>query len=193
MVGADIDRVPFRHFAIGEGHHVGGQTQGGFGREDVGAAREIFLDDIVLGGAGQIGPLRPLGLGRRDIERQQPGRRRVDRHGRVHLPKRNAVEQGLHVAQMADRHADLADLALGQRMVGIVAGLGRQVERHRETRLAPRKIRSIELVALRSRGMARISAKKPGFVPFFRFIRWSCTHGGIPLARIITQFQRLTR
>jgi hypothetical protein len=52
---------------------------------------------------------------------------RVDRHRGVHLLERDAVEQRAHVAEMADGHADLADFARA-RVVGIVAGLGRQVE-----------------------------------------------------------------
>ena len=38
----------------------------------------------------------------------------VDRHRRVHLVGRHAVEQRLHVPEMGDRHADLADLAACQ-------------------------------------------------------------------------------
>ena len=37
-----------------------------------------------------------------------------------------------HVAEMRDRHADLADLAARQRMIAVVAGLCRQVEGDRE-------------------------------------------------------------
>ena len=41
-----------------------------------------------------------------------------------------------HVAQVADRDADLADLAAGELVVRVVAGLGRQVEGDRQTGLA---------------------------------------------------------
>ena len=41
-----------------------------------------------------------------------------------------------HVAEMGDRHADLADLAAGERVVAVVAGLGRQIEGDREAGLA---------------------------------------------------------
>jgi hypothetical protein len=37
---------------------------------------------------------------------------------------------------MADRHADLADLALGLRMIAVVAGLGRQIEGDRKAGLS---------------------------------------------------------
>ena len=37
-----------------------------------------------------------------------------------------------HLAEVRDRHADLADLAPGEDVVGVVAGLGREVERDRQ-------------------------------------------------------------
>ena len=46
------------------------------------------------------------------------------------------LEQRPHVADVRDGNADLADLAAGQHMVGIIAGLGRQVEGHRKAGLA---------------------------------------------------------
>ena len=67
-------------------------------------------------------------LGGDDVEREQPRRRRVDRHRRVHLVERDAVEQRVHVALVRDGHADLADLAARELVVGVVAGLRRQVE-----------------------------------------------------------------
>ena len=42
----------------------------------------------------------------------------------------------MHVALVRDRHADLADLAAGQLVVGVVAGLGGQVEGDRQAGLA---------------------------------------------------------
>ena len=76
-------------------------------------------------------------LGRDDVERQQPGRRRVDRHRRVHLVERDAVHQLRHVAAVGDRHADLADLAAGELVVGVVAGLGRAGRRRPRGRSGP--------------------------------------------------------
>ena len=54
MIGADIDRIEFRHLRCGEGDGVGGETKTGLRRKDIGAARQIFLDDVVLGGALQL-------------------------------------------------------------------------------------------------------------------------------------------
>src|SRR6185312_10414972 len=78
--------------------------------------------------------------------------------------ERDAVEQGAHVAEMADRHADLADLALGQRMIAVVAGLGRQIEGDRQACLTAREIGPVEFVGLGGRRMAGIGPDEPGLV-----------------------------
>ena len=130
MIGADIDRIPLRHFFGREQDHVLAQPHRGRRRENIGAARQIFLDDVVLRRALQGGARHALFVGQRDIERQQPGRGGVDRHRRVHRAGRDAVEQRAHIAEMADRHADFADLAFG--LVAVITGLRRQIEGDRE-------------------------------------------------------------
>ena len=54
--------------------------------------------------------------------------------------ERDVVEQPAHLAEVRDRDADLADLAAGQRVVRVVAGLGRQVEGDREAGLPLREV-----------------------------------------------------
>ena len=161
VVGADIDRVPFRHFADREGDHVGGQFEARTRREDMGAAGQVFLDDIVLGGAAESAPRHPGFFSRRDIKRQQPGCRGIDGHRGIHLVQGNIPKQGLHVTQMADWHADLADFAQGQGMVRIVAGLGRQVESHRKAGLSAPQIGAEEGVRFGRRSMPGIGPEKP--------------------------------
>ena len=90
----------------------------------------------------------PLLLGDHLVEREQPHRGRVDRHRRVHLGERDAVEQRAHVAEVRDRHADLADLAAGELVVGVVAGLRRQVEGDRQPGLALGQVAPVERVGL---------------------------------------------
>ena len=138
-------------------------------------AREVLLDDVVLRRAGQLLADR-LGLGavgRVDagllerghlVEREQPHRRGVDRHRRVHLGERDVVEQRAHVAEVADRHADLADLAARQLVVGVVAGLGRQVEGDGQPGLALGEVAPVERVGLGRRGVAGVGAHQPGLV-----------------------------
>ena len=93
VVAADVGRVPVRHLVDREGDRVGDQPHRGLGREGVGAAREVLLDDVVLGRALELGALDPVLLGDGDVEAQQPGGGGVDRHRGVHLVERDAVEQ----------------------------------------------------------------------------------------------------
>ncbi len=76
--------------------------------------------------------------------RQQHRRRCVDRHADADFVERDAVQERFHVAQAGDRHADLADLALGERVVSVVADLRGQIEGNGETGLP---LRNQELVA----------------------------------------------
>ena len=64
-----------------------------------------------------------------------------------------------------DRDADLADLAAGELVVGVVAGLGRQVEGDREAGLALGQVAPVERVGLGRRGVPGVRAHDPGAVP----------------------------
>jgi hypothetical protein len=65
---------------------------------------------------------------------------------------------------VAHGHTDLADLASGQLVVGVVARLRRQVERHRQTRLALGQVAPVELVGPLGGGVARVGPDHPGTV-----------------------------
>jgi hypothetical protein len=52
VVAADADRVEAGQFAGAVGHEVRREAQGGTRRVDVGAARDVLLEDVVLSGAG---------------------------------------------------------------------------------------------------------------------------------------------
>ncbi len=101
-------------------------------------------------------------LGGDDVERQQPRGGRVDRHRRVHLAERDAVHQRGHVAAVGDRDADLADLAARELVVGVIARLRGQVERHRQARLALFEVAPVELVGGLRRRVTRVRAHHPG-------------------------------
>ena len=197
MIGADIHRIPFRHFARGEQDRVLDQPHRGRRREHVSAARQVFFDNVILRRALQLGPRHALLVGDCDIKREQPGSRRVDGHRGVHLAKRDRREQRPHVAEMADRHADLADFALGLRMVAVVAGLGRQIEGDRKAGLPLAQILAIELVRRSGGRMPGIGPEDPGFIAQ-RFVAARLVgHRSSPLsgATTVTRFllQRNTR
>ena len=165
VVAAHVDRVPLGHAGHRIGDHVGGQPHRRPRREHVGAAGQVLLDDVVLRGAGQPGDVGALLLGDDLVQRQQPHRRGVDRHRGVGLLQRDAVEQGPHVAQVPDRDADPADLAAGQHMVGVIPGLGGQVERHRQAGLPLGQVPPEQRVGLPRGRMPGIGPHQPGPVP----------------------------
>ena len=101
-------------------------------------------------------------LGRHDVAREHRQHGAVHGHRHGHLVERDAVEQDLHVLDGIDRHARLADVAHDARMIGIVAAMRREIERHRQAHLARREIGAIELVALLGGREAGVLAHRPG-------------------------------
>ncbi len=101
-------------------------------------------------------------LGDGDVEAEQPGGGRVDRHRGVHLVERDPVEQLVHVAAVGDRDADLADLAAGEDVVRVIAGLGGQVEGDGEAGLALGQVAPVELVGAPGVGVPGVGAHHPG-------------------------------
>jgi hypothetical protein len=79
----------------------------------------------------------------------------------VHPVERDAAQERLHVAAVRDRHADLADLAPRQLVVGVVARLRRQVERDRQPGLALGQVRAVQLVRLRRGRVSRVGPHHP--------------------------------
>ncbi len=62
---------------------------------------------------------------------------------------------------MAHWHANLSDFTLRQQMIGVVAGLRRQIESDRKAGLALSKIAPVELIGLGGCRVARIGADQP--------------------------------
>jgi hypothetical protein len=103
-------------------------------RIDVGAARDVLLQHIVLDCPRKFADLAPGALRRDDVQRQQDRRGRVDGHRRGDLLQVDAVEQAHHVLNGIDGHADFAHFAHGKRVVGIKPDLRRQIERDTQSR-----------------------------------------------------------
>ncbi|HTU03278.1 MAG TPA: methylmalonyl-CoA mutase family protein [Candidatus Sulfotelmatobacter sp.] len=132
VVTADRDGVPLGHLTPRPGKHVGDDAQGRPRRVDVGAARDVFLEDVVLDGAREIAPVRSLPLGDQRVQGEQDGRGRVDGHGGRDGLERNALEEGFHVGQGRNRHTDASDFPGRHGVIGIEPHLGGQVEGYRE-------------------------------------------------------------
>ena len=129
---------------------------------DVGAAGDVLLEHVVLDRAGQRRRIDPLLLPDQLVEEQQHGRRGVDGHRGRDLVEGDALEQPAHVGQGIDGHPDLADLARGHRVVGVVAHLGGQVEGDAEPGLAVLEQVAEAGVGLGGRPEAGVLAHRPG-------------------------------
>ena len=132
VIAADRDRVPAGDPLAAVGEQVGGQAQRAVRRVDEVAARDVLLEDVVLGGAAQLLGRDALLLAHQLVEQQQHRGRGVDRHRGRDLVERDPVERGAHVVDRVDRHAGAAHLAQAARIVGVQAELGRQIEGHRQ-------------------------------------------------------------
>ena len=161
VVAGDGDRVPSRHLLAAVREDVGDQPQRLLRRVDVGAAGDVLLEHVVLDGAGELLAADALALADELVEQHQQRRRGVDRHRGRHLVERDAVEQHPHVLDRVDRDADLADLAVCDRRVGVVAHLGRQVERHRQAGGASLDQLVVALVGLLGRAEAGVLPHRP--------------------------------
>ncbi len=88
-------------------------------------------------------------------------------HGAVHghryrdLVERNGLEEELHVLDRVDGHAGLADVADDARMVGVVAAMGGEVERHRYALRAGGERLAIEGVGFLGGGETGVLADGP--------------------------------
>ena len=188
VVRADIDRVPLGQVPVAIFSDITDQFQAWRGRKDIGAARKILLDDIVLHRAPERGNIRPLLLGYRDIKRELPGGGGVDGHRGVHPRQRNILKQAPHIAQVANRHANLANLAVRQNVIAVIAGLGGQIKSHAQPGLAFCQIVTVKRVGGPGSGMARIGAKQPwlvfGWHGFLLFVLY-CTAQKIAQATIL--------
>ena len=161
VVAADRDRVPVRDPLGAVREQVRRQPHRGPRREDVVPARDVLLEDVVLDGAAERSRRHALLLGDELVEEEQERRRRVDRHRGRDLVERDSGQQDLHVGDGVDRHARAADLAEGARVVGVVAELGRQVERDREAGLAAIEEVAVARVRLLRGGEAGVLPDRP--------------------------------
>ena len=108
------------------------QADGALRRVDEVAARDVFLEDVVLRRAAKLLRRDPLLLANQLVEQQQHRRGSVDRHRGRDLIEGDPVEGRAHVLDRVDRDARPSDLAERARVVRVQPQLRRQVECHAE-------------------------------------------------------------
>ena len=106
--------------------------------------------------------LNALLFGRHHVTRQHRQHRAVHGHGHTHLVQRNLVEQNLHVLDRVDRHTGLAHVAGHARVVGVVAAVRGQIERHRHALPAGRQRLAVKRVGFFGGRKTGVLANGPG-------------------------------
>ncbi len=119
------------------------------------------LEDVVLDRTRQLLQRAALLQSGHDVEGQHGQHGAVHGHRHRHAVERNAVEEHLHVLHRADRHAGLAHVAHHARVVGVVAAVRGEVERHRQTLLAGGQVAAVEGVGLLGRRETGVLADGP--------------------------------
>ena len=110
VVAGDGDGVPLGEIVAAPGENIGDDAHGGAHRINVCAARDVFLEDVVLHGAGKFREAGALFFGDGDVEAKKNRGGGVDGHGSGDFFERNAVEKNFHVFEGIDGHADLCRL-----------------------------------------------------------------------------------
>mmetsp|Transcript_24008 Transcript_24008/g.44062 ORF Transcript_24008/g.44062 Transcript_24008/m.44062 type:complete len:371 (-) Transcript_24008:5902-7014(-) len=164
VIGTHVHGVPFRNVRIAVFGHVRDHLKAGFRRANIGSARQVFLDQIVLHSALQGCRVRALFLGHRNIKRQEPRGRRIDRHRRIHLLQRNVLKEAPHIAQMRNGYADFAHFAARQDVIAVISGLRWQIKGDAQPGLPFGQVGTVERVGRRSGGVTGIGADQPGAV-----------------------------
>ena len=161
MITGNRNRIPFRNVLRAILKDVRDDTHRRLRREDVRAAGSILFQDIVLDRAAQLVSRNALFLSNSDVHAEENGRRSVDRHRRGNLAKVDLVKQNFHIGEGVDSNADLADLALGNRIIGVITNLRRKIESAGKARAAVRDQITITLVGSFRRREASIHTHGP--------------------------------
>ena len=171
VVAGDRDRVELRHLLRGELEDVGDDPHRGFGRIDIGVAHHVFLEDVVLDGAGELLERGALFEGGDDVEGEDGQHRAVHGHRDRNLVERDAVEEHLHVEDRVDGDTGLADIADDARVVGVIAAVGGEVEGDGEALLTGGEVAPIEGVGFLGGGESGVLADGPRLEAIHRGIR----------------------
>ena len=161
VVTGNRDRIEARHVFRGVTDDIGDDSHGRLGRIDVGVPDHELLEYVVLQRAGELVLRHTLLFRGDDIHREHRQRGAVHGHGNRHLFQRDLVEEDFHVLHAVDGDARLAHVADDPRVVGVVAPVRRQVEGHRQSRLAAFEIFTVERVGFFRRRVAGVLPQSP--------------------------------
>ncbi len=155
------NRIEARRHFVRVQDRIGDQTHGRPDRKDPRAARDVLFEDVVLDRAGQLVARDAVLVSARHVHRVDHRRRAVDRERRRNPAEVDPLKQQLHLGEIRQRHADLADFGARHRLVRVEAALGRQIERHRKPGLALLQQKTIAFVRFFRRAEAGVLPHRP--------------------------------
>ncbi len=109
VVAADGNSVPFRNILGSESKSVRDESHRRSWRENPSFLGNVFFEDVVLNGAGNLAKVEPAFLGIHEIHRPNDGSRRIDRHRSGDFLHINSAEKRFHVGQRIHCHATFPD------------------------------------------------------------------------------------
>ena len=161
-----------------ERDQIGSQAHRRPRRIHIGAARDVFLEDIVLHRPAELRAIDFPFVGHRDVKAEQDCSRGIDRHRSGDAIERNVLEEQAHVLEGAN-----GDARASHRPSGAADDLGRdpsgigRIECHRQARLALREQEPIARIRLRSAAEARVLTHGPQAAPVI--VGWTPRVNGI--------------
>src|SRR3984957_4328491 len=128
VVARNRNRIPVGKLLAAPRKNIGDDAHGRAKRIDVSAASDVLLENVVLDSAGETLKICALLFGDCDVEGEKNRGGGIDGHRGGDVLERDAVEERLHVFEGVDGDADFADFTLRERVVGIHADLGGEIE-----------------------------------------------------------------
>ena len=133
VVAGDGDGVPAGEFVAAPGKNIGDDAHGRAHGINVRAAGDVFLQNVVLHGAGKFLQIGALLFGHGDVEAEKNRGGGVDGHGGGNFFERDAFEERFHIFERIDGYADFADFAARACVIRVHPDLRRQIERDGES------------------------------------------------------------
>jgi len=174
VITGDGDGVPLGKSVAAPGKNIGDDAHRGAHRINVCSPSDIFLEDIVLNGAGKFSEISTLFFCDGDIEAEKDGGGGVDGHGSGNTPQRYLIEERFHVFERIDGHTDFADFSESEGVIGVHADLRWKIEGDGETLLSFAEQVAIALIGFSCTAKASVLAHGP---------QAPAVHGGIDTAR----------
>ena len=161
VIARDGDGVPLGKSFAAPGKNIGDDAHGRTDGIDVCAASDVFLEDIVLSGAGKSGKIGALFFRHGDVEAKKNRSGGVDGHGSGDAFERDVLEERFHVLERIDGNADFANFAESEGMIGVHANLRGQIERDGKALLSFAEQIPITLIGFGGAAKAGVLAHGP--------------------------------